>query len=273
VPLEHLPNTATVEQASEVMREHGHVILDELVPVSVMRRIAEDMQPYLEEARYGDQGFTGAKTRRAGCLIARSVAARDLVMHPLTRGVASSLLSHGMPIQVSSTELIALDPGQPAQVLHRDDVAAGRYPFPLDFPVYCNAIWAVSDFTADNGATRVVPGSHLEPFTDVLGEEGPTTYTNDDTVPAEMTCGSVLLFSGKMVHGGGANVSSSVRLGLSLPLGLWWIRQEENQFLACPQEIARTLPDDLLRLMGYDSSHGLGHAGGQTDPLRVLGRA
>lgn len=272
--LQHLPNTATVEQASDVLREHGHVIIDELVPPSVTRQIAEEMQPYVDGSAYGGPEFSGTKTRRAGCLIARSPAARDLVMHPLTVGAATSFLSNSITVQVASTELISLDPGQSAQVLHCDDMAAGGYPFPLDFPVYCNSMWAVTDFTEENGATRVVPGSHLEPFTDdPFSEDGPKQYTQDDTVAAEMASGSVLMFSGKMVHGGGANMSSGIRQGLSLPLTLWWIRQEENQFLACPQEVAATLPEDMLRLMGYDSSLGLGHAGGQTDPLSVLQRA
>jgi ectoine hydroxylase-related dioxygenase (phytanoyl-CoA dioxygenase family) len=270
--VEHLPNTATVEEATEVLREHGHVIIDELVPASVMRQIEEEMQPYVDASPYGSPTFSGTKTRRTGCVIARSTTARDLVMHPLTLGVARTSLAAPV-VQLSSTEMISLEPGQPSQVLHRDDMAAGRYPFPLDFPVYCNSIWAITDFTDENGATRLVPGSHLAPFTnDVFGEESPERYSHEDTVPAEMASGSVLMFSGKIVHGSGANESSSVRRGLSLPQTLWWIRQEENQFLACPQEIARTLPEDLLRLMGYESSLGLGHAGGQTDPLSVLHR-
>jgi hypothetical protein len=272
--LQHLPNTATVEDATEVVREHGHVIVDELVPQSVMRQIEEDMLPYVEGSPYGAPEFSGTRTRRAGCLIARSVAARDLVMHPLTLGVARSFLSNAIAIQIASTELISIEPGETPQVLHRDDVAVGAYPFPIDFPVYCNVIWAVTDFTEENGATRVVPGSHRKPFTDDLYDpDGPKQYSQEDTVAAEMSCGSAIIYSGKLVHGGGANRSSSVRRGLSLPLTLWWVRQEENQFLACPQEVARTLPEDLLRLMGYDSSLGLGHAGGQTDPLHVLERA
>jgi hypothetical protein len=268
--LERLPNTATVEEASDVLRKHGHVIIDELVPASVMRQVESEMQPYIVGSPYGDPTFSGTKTRRTGCLIARSVAARDLVMHPLTLGVAKDYLSTPV-VQLSSTELISLEPGQTAQVLHRDDMAAGRYPFPLDYPVYCNSVWAVTDFTEENGATRVVPGSHLAPFADdIFGEGGREPLSEHHAVPAEMASGSVLIFSGKIVHGSGANRSSSVRRGLSLPVTLWWIRQEENQFLACPQEVARTLPEDLLRLMGYESSLGLGHAGGQTDPLSVL---
>ena len=186
-------------------------------------------------------------------------------MNPLTLGVSRSFLSHARTVQLAATELISLDPGQPSQFLHRDDMIADDYPFPLDYPIYCNSLWAVTDCTEENGATRVVPGSHTKPFT-------ATEYSQQDTVPAVMSSGSVLIFSGKLVHGAGANNSLRVRRTLGIPLAVGWIRQEENQFLACPQEIARTLAEDLLRLMGYESVHGYGHAGGQTDPLSVLAR-
>jgi ectoine hydroxylase-related dioxygenase (phytanoyl-CoA dioxygenase family) len=264
--VQRLSNTATVDEATEVVREHGHVVIDELVAAGVMARLVEEMQPYIDESPYGENEGFGRKTRRTGRLIARSATARDLVMHPLTLGVARSFLSNATAVQLAATEMISLDPGEAAQFLHRDDMIADNYPFPLDFPIYCNSLWAVTDCTEENGATRVVPGSHTKSFTS-------TEYTQEDSVAAEMTCGSVLIFSGKLVHGAGANRSSAIRRTLGLPCSLSWIRQEENQYLACPPEVARTLPEALLRLMGYEIVNGYGHAGGQTDPLSVLARA
>jgi ectoine hydroxylase-related dioxygenase (phytanoyl-CoA dioxygenase family) len=115
------------------------------------------------------------------------------------------------------------------------------------------------------GATRVVPGSQR------LGPD--ERFTEADTVAAEMTRGSVLIFSGKLYHGGGENRSDRVRKALDLCFNVGWVRQEENQYLSCPPEIARTLPDDLLRLMGYRADHGYGHVGNRQDPLQALGRA
>jgi ectoine hydroxylase-related dioxygenase (phytanoyl-CoA dioxygenase family) len=262
--LQRLPNTATVEEVTSVLDEHGYVIIDELVSGDTMDRIVEEMQLLLDASEHGDEYFSGTKTRRTGRLMANSPTARELVMNPLVLGVGRSFLSAAPGIQLGSTEVISIEPGQTAQILHIDDMVAGEYPYTPDFKIYCNNIWAVTDVTEENGGTRVVPGSHKKQF-----EE--QNYTQDDTVAVEMKKGSLLIFSGKLVHGGGANTTTDeVRRALSLPYIVSWMRQEENQYLACPQKIARTLPDDLLRVMGYDAIYGMGHAGALSDPLPAL---
>lgn len=262
--LQRLANTATVDEVIAVLDEHGYVIIDELASGDTMDRIVQEMQPHLDSSVYGDEYFCGTKTRRAGRLMAHSPTARELVMHPLVLGVGRRFLSAAHGIQLGSTEMISIEPGQTAQMLHIDDMVAGEYPYTPDFKIYCNNIWAVTDVTEANGGTRVVPGSHKKQF-----EE--QSYTQDDTVPVEMSKGSLLIFSGKLVHGGGANTTTDeIRRVLSLPYIVSWMRQEENQYLACPQKIARTLPTDLLRIMGYDAVYGVGHAGALSDPLQAL---
>jgi ectoine hydroxylase-related dioxygenase (phytanoyl-CoA dioxygenase family) len=133
--------------------------------------------------------------------------------------------------------------------------------------VQCNTIWALTDFTAANGATRIVPGSHR--LDDGL------QLAEGDTEPAEMPAGSVLFYTGSLYHGAGANRSDAVRAGINITYAVSWLRQEENQYLSCPAEIARELPDDLLRLMGYArGAYALGYVDDLRDPLEVLkGRA
>lgn len=259
--LQHLPDTATVEEATEVIREHSHVIIDKLVPGSVVDQILADMQPYLEVAPFSENEWFGNGSQRVGNLIARSATSRDLVMNSLVLGVVKNVLSHSSVVQLGATEMISLKSGAPAQHIHQDELTFDQFPFPDDYIVSCNSLWAMTDFTEENGATRVVPGSHALPRAE---------YTLEDTVPAEMARGSVMIFTSKLWHAGGNNRSNEIRRALAINYCVGWVRQEENQFLACPQHIARTLPDDLLKLMGYQIGFGYGHAGAQADPLAAL---
>jgi hypothetical protein len=262
--LRHLPNHASVEEASEVLREQGCVVIDELMPRETMQHIAADMEEYIEASPVSDHEF-GVGARRTGCLIARSPIGRSLPTTPLVLGCAKASLAPSESVIIGATEMITLEPGALAQPLHRDEMLWENFPFPDDINVMMNAMWAVTDFTEENGATRVVPGSHCDRTAE---------YSPEETVAAEMVSGSVLVYSGKVWHGGGANTTSAQRRGQNVSYAAGWLRQEENQYLACPQEIARTLPEDLLRLMGYDydALYGYGHAGGQAHPLSVLGR-
>ena len=261
--VQHLPNTATIEEATAVMREHGHVIIDCLVPESVMDQVRSDMQPFNPQAQPTNAEWGGDYAQRVGKLIARSPAGRDLAMNPLVLGVVKNILSCASTFQICTTEMISLNPGAPAQVIHTDELLYDDFIFPDDCIACCNTLWAVTDYTEENGATRIVPGSHARP---------PAHYKMEDTLPAEMKRGSVLIFSGKLWHAGGNNRSNDVRIAQAINYSLGWLRQGENQYIACPPEIARTLPDDLLKLMGYQvgPKYGYGHAGAQADPLKAL---
>jgi ectoine hydroxylase-related dioxygenase (phytanoyl-CoA dioxygenase family) len=165
--------------------------------------------------------------------------------------------------QLHLTQVIAIGPGEPAQHIHRDQWAFDFFSFPKGYEVQCNTIWAMTDFTEQNGATRVIPGSNR--FDDKL------RFKAEDTIPAAMTKGSVLFYSGSVYHGGGANRSSETRIGINLTYNLSWLRQEENQYLAVPMEVAHTLPVELLRLMGYQrGAYALGYVGDLLDPLQVV---
>ena len=260
--VQHLPNTATVAEATEAVREHGHVVIDAMAPVSVMDQVLADLLPFTGNAPSSEE-WGGDSAQRVGNLIAHSPVGRDLVMNPLVLGVVKNILDHASTFQLCTTEMISLNPGAPAQIIHTDELLYDDFVFPDDCTACCNTLWAVTEFTDENGATRIVPGSHARP---------PAEYSMEDTLPVEMDRGSVLIFSGKLKHAGGANRSNGVRRGQAINYSLGWLRQGENQYLACPPEIARTLPEELLKLMGYQvgPKYGYGHVGAQADPLEAL---
>jgi ectoine hydroxylase-related dioxygenase (phytanoyl-CoA dioxygenase family) len=262
----HLPKEASPDTVEQCLREHGYAIIDRLVEPSCMDRIAAELEPFMQATPFGPDSILGRRTKRTGGLIARSPTARELLLNPTILGTARRLLSHATTIQIHCTQVVAMHPGAPAQTLHQDEVAWDMFAFPPDYDVQCNTLWAMTDYTEEMGATRVVPGSHR------AGRS--VEYEIEQSLPAEMEKGSVLVYDGKVYHGGGQNRSNRVRSAVNLTYAVGWVRQEENQFLSCPLEIARTLPEELLRLMGYQcGAFALGYVNGFEDPMTVLGRA
>jgi ectoine hydroxylase-related dioxygenase (phytanoyl-CoA dioxygenase family) len=164
--------------------------------------------------------------------------------------------------QLHVTQAVDIGPGESAQILHRDD---GLLPFAHPGPqALCNTIWSLTDFTSKNGATRVIPGSHL-------WDDRRLPAAGDDVVQAVMPRGSCLIYLGSVWHGGGANrTAGDWRAGMICGYSLGWLRQEENQYLAVPPAVAKTLPEHVQHLIGY-KMHGdfLGWVEGH-DPHIVL---
>lgn len=263
MPIEHLPATAKPAEVAEILRRDACVVIDRLVEPAHMDRVAEEMRPYMEAVPCGLDAFAGAHTRRTGGLVARSKAARDLVMNPAVLGSVRQVLKDATRFHLHLTQMIAIGPGETPQMIHRDQWAFDFFPFPKGFEVQCNTIWALTDFTEQSGATRVIPGSHLL--------EDRLSFQESDTEAAEMEKGSALLYTGALYHGGGANRSDGVRVGVNITYARGWLRQEENQYLTVPHEIARELPDDLLALLGYArGAYALGYVDDLRDPLEVL---
>jgi ectoine hydroxylase-related dioxygenase (phytanoyl-CoA dioxygenase family) len=261
--IRHLAASAGADDIAAALTEDGAVIVDALAPASLMDRAAAELQPYIAATRIGRDDFAGRRTRRTGGLIARSETCRELVMNPLVLAAAKKVLAHAATLQVHLTQVITIEPESPAQPIHRDQWVFDFFKFPKGFEVQLNTIWAMTDFTARNGATRVIPKSHL--FDDGL------KFEEKDTEPAAMAKGSALFYTGSIYHGGGANRSDTTRCGINLTYSLSWLRQEENQYLSVPLEIARTLPVELLRLMGYSyGGYALGYVDDVRDPIKVV---
>jgi hypothetical protein len=263
MPVKHLPADTAAAVVAQIVKEEGAVVVDGVASSDLLDCIGTELRPYLDATQPGPDNFAGLLTRRTGSLIARSPSARQLVTHPLALGTTSQVLAHATNFQLHLTQAIAIGPGQPAQAIHKDRWAFDFFPFPTGYEVQCNTIWALTDFTEANGATRIALGSSTAADTQ--------PFTQDDTQPAEMERGSVLFYSGSVNHGGGANRTDQVRIGLNITYNLAWLRQEENQYLATPPEIAQTLPVELLRLMGYDrGAYSLGYIDDLRDPIEAI---
>jgi len=263
MPVPRLQADASGAAVAAALEDQGCAIVERLVPPAVLERARAELSPYLEATPYGPDDFAGRHTRRTGALVARSATCRELVTHPLVLGTVGALLRQATSYQLHLTQVIAIGPGEPAQMIHRDQWAFDFFPFPSGYEVQCNTIWAMTDFTEENGGTRLVPGSHR--LADRL------EFRDEQTEAAEMPVGSVLFYSGSLYHGAGANRSADVRYGVNVTYSVSWLRQEENQYLSVPQAVARELPEPLLRLMGYArGAYALGYVDDMRDPLDVL---
>lgn len=253
------------DEIVKVLRDEGCVVIANLVAPEVMDQVLAELDPYLTAARGGDTDFLGHRTRRIGALIARSPTARTLVTHPtVLRVMDLAFGDHGSTFQIDLTQLIDIAPGEPGQMIHQDQWSFDRFPFPTGFEAEIATMWAATNFTDEMGATRVVVGSNR--WDDDPAEVDPALASG-----AVMDKGSVLLYVGSIYHGGGPNMSDAHRIGVNIGYSLGWLRQEENQYLACPPEVARTLPEGLLRLMGYQrGAVGLGYVDDMRDPIDWL---
>jgi len=260
MPIQHLSRDSSSESIAEALERDGCVVLDNVLGRDEIDQVARDMAPYMQAAPKGKDEFDGFETRRAGTLIARSPKAREIIMNASILGVTAKLLSHAAAYQLHLTESVWVGPGSTAQEIHKDQEDFKGFCFPKEHDTVVSTIWALTDFTESNGATRVVPGSHKL--------EGDRKFSLEESEPAEMEAGSVLLFTGQLYHGTGANVTDSIRESLIIMYTVGWLRQEENQYLCVPIETLRELPEDLLRLMGYTrGAYLLGFVDGGRDPI------
>ena len=207
--LKHFASDAAPEDMLAAIREDGAIVVDNLISPDTVDALRSETDPYMEATSNGTDAFAGFLTTRTGGLVMRSAHCRDLVQNPLVLKLCDNfLLEYCERYQLHLTQIIRLLPGQPAQEIHRDRFVWGRY-LPREIEPQFNTIFALNDFTAENGATQVVPGSHLWDW-----ERKPEP---DQITQAVMPAGSVLMYSGSVFHGGGHNRSDGDRIALNMP--------------------------------------------------------
>ena len=242
-PIPRFSPTADAELISNAIKEQGCAVVEDYCPSDSATRIEAELAPLIAQTPYGDSADIGVKTRCACNLLPHSQGVRDLAIDPLVTAIIGDLLH---PVcarfQLNFGDFLHIEPGEVALPVHRDTFL---YPFRVPCPaVTISTMWALTDFTQENGATLVAPGSHR-------WEEG-RIATADELFPAVMRQGSVLIYDGNVLHGAGANCGHTARTGLALQYNAAWLRQEENMYLSVPLEVVKTFPDALQRLMGYD---------------------
>lgn len=240
------------------VHEQGYVIIPELLPRAAMAAIKDAALPFLKYN--GRNDIEGHKTRRIYSVIEKTLACNPLVDHPLILALLDQIL---MPnYLLSQLQVIDIHPGEVAQPLHSDD---GFYPIPRPRPpVSAATIFAIDDFTEENGATLVLPKSHL------WGQPMPRHDDRKDLVPAVMPAGSVIFFLGTLWHGAGANRSAATRMAATVQYCEPWARQQENYSLAISRDRARLCSETIRGMLGYSMLFPfIGFVDGR-DPKRLL---
>jgi len=263
-PLVDLPVLQMSQLGSDLtdaLDEAGCCVVAEAVAPVVMEQIAGELAEFRTRASIGASDFEGHRTRRLGAPLPRSATFRSIAMHEAVMAAGNYVLGHASSWRFSAAEYIEIGPGETGQRIHRDQWKYDMVDF--DTEVELNGMWAITDFTEANGATRIAPGSHR------WGNR--EKVDRSKTVAAEMGQGSLLLYTGTTYHGGGDNTSDEWRSGLSLQHGVGWLTQSTNQFLECPPSEVGEWSDELLRFIGYTKTgNGLGYWRDSEDPLSAV---
>ena len=263
--IERLGPDAPHEKLIEILDRDGVVIVEEALLPEQLEGMNADLDGLISTSAPGTpnhvefmQSFYGFDTIRIVGLPGKSGTYVDVLQNERLLAVADHYLQpHCIHYLLNTAQLIQIGPGESAQDLHRDDQAWMHHPKhasadPFSQPqLETGAIYALSDFTAESGGTRVVPGSHRWPLYRKPEEQ--------EVVSAEMPEGAAIYYLGSTIHGGGANTTTDQpRRGLFTGFVVGWLRTEENFFLSTPIEAVRDMPERVQGLLGYDNYLGIG---------------
>jgi ectoine hydroxylase-related dioxygenase (phytanoyl-CoA dioxygenase family) len=271
----------------DAIREHGYVVIERLLSASDLRAVRDGLAPHLAAQLLGRNDFEGHRTQRVYSLVGKGKTFEDLAEHPRVLAICDALLEPNYLLTAS--QAIRINPGETPQPFHYDDAF---YPLPRPrAAVSVSTIWAVDAFTAENGATQILIGSHAWSDAEVVTKISSVDFTTappDARVPrpegalpagwsdrvcnVTMPAGSVIVFLGTLVHRGGANRSAAPRLAFSNQYCQPWARQQENFFLSIPPERVRAMSPRVQQMLGYGIHPPfMGHADG-VHPLRFVDR-
>jgi ectoine hydroxylase-related dioxygenase (phytanoyl-CoA dioxygenase family) len=275
--LERLKANAPTAEIVAQLESQGAVVLEDFLDAAVLARFNAEIDTLLEAETEGKavlstavQWFMGAKTRHLTGVAAKSrVFAEEVLLHPALLAVCDAiLLPSCASYRLNIAHVLDRGPGSEQQLLHRDELVWVHLPSPHP-EVQVASIIALEDFTTDNGATRIVPGSHRW---DKDRQPEPA-----EIAVAEMPAGSAVVYLGSTIHGGGPNTTAARRRrGMHMSFNLGWLRTEENHYLSVPPDLARTLPEKARALLGYAAHDALMAGGGYLgvvdtrDPMELL---
>ena len=236
-----------LEAHAKRIQEEGYTILERVLEPDLVDALAADLLRLERELGIvpATNAFEGTRTTRIYNLLAHGALYARVPVHENVLPLVDRVLGPGC--LVSSLSSISIGPDETPQPIHADDVL-----HPIRKPhlaTVCNTMWAITDFTEANGATRIVPRSHQ-------ADRNPDYGAHYDSIPAEMPKGSVLVWHGSLWHGGGANATQERRVGIAMNYCAGWIRQQENQQLGIPLDAVRGFPPRLRELVGFGVYHG-----------------
>lgn len=271
--LERLDGAADTAAVCAALRRDGATVVENILAPAQLAALNADLDRIVADTAPGLRHptmqamveFYGGRTIRFDGLPAKSTTFLEAMLAPQLIGAADHfLLPNCLDYLFNTGQLIEIHPGESAQRLHRDEDAWSYVPAPRP-PLEVEAMFALTDFTAANGATRVVPGSHAWP-----PEREPQDH---EVIQAEMPAGSALIYLGSTIHGGGANLTADVkRRGMFLGYVVGWLRTEENTFLTVPIEAVREMPVRIQELLGYKAHRAIGVVD-VGSPMALLGHA
>ncbi len=257
--IEHLSNTTSSEELCRILEREGAVIVENILTPKQLTNLNSELDQFISKAGPGLRNptteemieFYGHLTIRIDGLPAKSTTLLEVMLLPLLCETADHfLLPNCDDYLLNTAQLIEIGPGESSQELHRDESAWAEVPSPKP-QLTIEAMFALSDFNTANGATQVVPGSHLWP---VDRKAKPEEITH-----AEMKAGSALFYLGSSIHGGGANETvDEPRRGMFLGYVVGWLRTEENTFLTVPIDKVRLMPVRIQELLGYKAHRAIG---------------
>ncbi len=255
---------ATLDDVADdvaALSRSGFLILDDVLSADGVKALQGELEPWLQRTPRCEGDFHGWSTTRVNGLLSKAPMVQALTLHPRIVAIAQSLLSPACDcMRLNLTQAIRIHPGERAQAPHRDEEMWPADPAGQIWSL--NVMWAVSDFTETNGATRLWPESHVAR----LGRSPDAAAAT----PALMKAGSALIYLGGLTHSGGANRSSADRTGVVVGYCAGWLRTYEEQFLAYDRDIARSFSEPLQRLIGYQPHRpNIGAWEGQ-DPIAYL---
>ena len=256
--------TDLIAKVERFVAADGYAIVTDVIDQATCANLIAEVDRVEREfgVEFGKSDFEGFHTRRIFNLIARGPRFRELVIDETVLGLVEAILGDG--ILLSGTTSMHISPGETEQLLHADD---GMISLPRPHPAtMVTTLWALSEFTKDNGATRLIPASHLD------SERAPRPEQESAALVAEMPAGSVLILHASTWHGGGPNSTSNVeRYGLSIQYVAGWCRQQQNLMLGTEREVVASYPRKLQELIGYSMYRNvMGHVDRQ-HPLSLLG--
>ena len=226
----------------DLLRANGYVIFDRLLAEPAVDRICAELEPFFLATPRCQGDFYGWNTTRFGSVLLKSPASHALLLDPSLLSILDEVLGpHCDWYQLNLTQAVRLHPGERQQVPHRDEEMWPCQKNGVEYLV--NVMWALTDFTAENGATLLWPRSHFQRLSRELNPA--------DAVVATMPRGSALVYLGSVTHCAGANRSALPRTGLIVSYCLGWLKQYENAFLSYPPDVARRFPQALRDLIGY----------------------